>query len=89
MVTSATNWPWSSHRYRVTTGTGSAGACPTNNNCSLEQEGDSPTNKKGLSSGSVPGILSPLPIELPQPWTEYVDTPMTAVELSKMQVVRK
>ena len=30
------------------------------------------------------GILAPLPIELPQPWTEYVDTPMTELEIFKM-----
>jgi len=31
------------------------------------------------------GILAPLPIKLPQPWTEYVDTPMTELEIFKMQ----
>ncbi len=70
MVESATDWPWSSHRARQ--GTGSAGACPPM--CATHAT----THAKG-------SILALLPIELPQPWTEYVDTPMTDVEIFKMR----
>ncbi len=74
MVDSAVKWPWSSHRYRPgTAGTGSAGAF---------SEGACPVDNDNHSN-----ILAPLPIALPQPWTAYVDAPMTATELSKMRVV--
>jgi putative transposase len=56
MVDSAADWPWSSHRHRL--GTGSKGACP---------------------------LSSTLPIALPQPWTAYVDTPMTESEVFRMR----
>jgi putative transposase len=74
MVKSAIDWPWSSHRERV--GTGSRDAAPG-------------SSIGGACPSITAGILSPLPIDLPQPWTEYVDTPMTATELSKLQVVKR
>lgn len=39
------------------------------------------------SVGACPtnGLLAPLPIDLPQPWTAYVDTPVTGTELAKIK----
>ncbi|MEA3363214.1 MAG: transposase [Thermodesulfobacteriota bacterium] len=75
MVKSAADWTWSSHRHRL--GTGSAGDCPN-----AENEGDSPFMEEGLS----PCVkLTALPIELPQPWTDYVDMPMTEAEIFKVR----
>ena len=71
MVNSAVDWPWSSHREHCA-GTGSEGARPPNNIC--------PPNPDRQH-----GMLAPLPIDLPQPWTDYVDTPMTELEIFKMQ----
>jgi len=38
-----------------------------------------------LNSTSSKLSISTLPIALPQPWTEYVDTPMTELEMYKMR----
>jgi putative transposase len=87
MVKSAIDWPWSSHRERV--GTGSRDAAPGSSiggACPVEEEASS---IGGACPSITAGMLSTLPIGLPQLWTEYVDTPMTATELSKLQEVKK
>ncbi len=62
-------------------GTGSAGACPSEQ----QSEGDSPSHLKGLSPCPK---LAPLPIALPQNWTEYVNTPLTDNDLAKVRMKR-
>lgn len=87
MVNSAVDWPWSSHHQRV--GTGSEGACPFNSNTSekpmTERAGTGSAGACPLNSTSNKHNISTLPITLPQPWTEYVDTPMTELEIYKMR----
>ena len=78
MVNSATGWPWSSHQERCDLGTGSTGACPSSKAVELHTGACPAAHAKG-------SILAPLPIELPQPWTEYVDTPVTGPELAKIK----
>ena len=79
MVKSAVVWPWSSHCYR--SGTGSAGACPSES----KEEALLGTGTAGACPPKTPLNLSPLPIALPQPWTLYVDTPMTEAEVFRMR----
>lgn len=50
--------------------------------CALLGTGSEGACPPFLVTGS---ILAPLPIELPQPWAEYVDTPMTDQEIYRMR----
>jgi len=75
MVDSAAGWLWSSHHQRSRLqGTGSAGACPS--------------EKYVAACPSTKVQLAPLPIGLPQNWTEYVDTPLTDKELARVRMKR-
>jgi putative transposase len=74
LVTSAKEWPWSSHRERCdqlamdaagAVGTGSAGACPPR--------------------AGNPSILSPLPVPFHSDWTTFVDAALTQQELDRLQ----
>ncbi|WP_020676323.1 REP-associated tyrosine transposase [Geopsychrobacter electrodiphilus] len=94
MVESTANWPWSSHHQRIA-GTGSEGACPPDSHKMFESTAALPRSSHHQrsagtgSEGACPpdsqsnNFLAPLPIELPQPWTVYVDTPITGPELTK------
>jgi len=42
------------------------------------------TGSAGACPSGSGNLLSPLPIDLPEPWTAYVDTPMTESEVFRM-----
>jgi len=85
MVDSASGWLWSSHQQRSRLqGTGSAGACPSQG----IPAGACPSEKYVAVCPSHGPQLAPLPIGLPQNWTEYVDTPLTDKELARVRMKR-
>lgn len=98
LVGTASDWNWSSHQQRargltpqVPLGTGSVRCL------SSDPESSNSKELKGLApqvpvpgtghkdTGGKRSLISELPITLPQPWTEYVDTPMTGKELTKVK----
>jgi len=102
MVDSAAGWLWSSHHQRSRLqGTGSAGACPCEQQLEVEGTGSAgacpsqwipagacPSEKYVAACPSTKVQLAPLPIGLPQNWTEYVDTPLTDKELARVRMKR-
>jgi putative transposase len=76
MVDSAKDWPWSSHRERI----GTAGTAGTGS-----EEAVLASSIEGACPSTRMRMLASLPISLPQPWTDYVDTPATAAELAKVK----
>jgi putative transposase len=96
MVTSALDWPWSSHRENA--GTGSAGMAvpvPLDQEGEQQGEGQAPLEpvpgeavKKGQAPaepvpGAVPVVDAGM-VKLPSDWTDFVDTPLTLKELSRL-----
>jgi putative transposase len=81
MVTSALDWPWSSHRENA--GTGSAGmAVPVPLDQEGEQQGEGQAPAEPVP-GAVPVVDAGM-VKLPSDWTDFVDTPLTLKELSRL-----
>lgn len=93
MVVSARNWPWSSHRENLATcpGTGSVSAVPVPFETTAQAvpvpfgktvvEGQAPAEPVPGVAVTDTGLL-----KLPSDWAEYVDTPLTGRELSRLKL---
>ena len=87
MVASARDWPWSSHRERL--GTGSADeAVPVPfeaGTATATAKAEAEAEAEGQAEGQAPSEPVPVVdqgmITLPEDWTGFVDTPLTAKEL--------
>jgi putative transposase len=75
MVTSAKEWPWSSHRDNL--GTGSASAVPVPIEKPVE---------KGQALAEPVHVTDIGMYELPADWSAYVDTPLTGRELNRLKI---